>query len=53
MLGTEHHPGGTKENPSPFPETWTLYMDVPEVKVLNYLPPPSAGPPAERDRGGR
>jgi hypothetical protein len=45
VLGTEHHPGGTKENPSPFPEGWTLYMDVHEVKVLNYLPPPSDGPP--------
>jgi hypothetical protein len=34
VLGTEHHPGGTKENPSPFPETWTLYMDVHEVEAL-------------------
>jgi len=30
VLGTAHHPGGT----SPFPETWTLYMDVHEVEVL-------------------
>jgi hypothetical protein len=34
VLGTEHHPGGTKENPSPFPETWTLYMDVHEAEAL-------------------
>jgi hypothetical protein len=34
VLGTAHHPGGTKENPSPFPETWTLYMDVHEVEAL-------------------
>ncbi len=34
VLGTEHHPGGTKDNPSPFPETWTLYMDVHEVKKI-------------------
>lgn len=33
-LGTEHFPGGTKENPSPFPPSWTLYMDVHEVEVL-------------------
>src|SRR5688572_14054902 len=31
VLGTEHHPGGTKENPSPFPETWLVYMDVHEA----------------------
>lgn len=34
VLGTAHHPGGTKDNPSPFPETWTLYMDVHEVEAL-------------------
>ena len=34
VLGTSHHPGGTKENPSPFPETWVLYMDVHEVEAL-------------------
>ena len=34
VLGTAHHAGGTKENPSPFPETWTLYMDVHEVEAL-------------------
>ena len=34
VLGTSHHPGGTKENPSPFPETWTVYMDVHEAEAL-------------------
>ena len=34
ILGTVHHPGGTEENLSPFPETWTLYMDVHDVEVL-------------------
>jgi hypothetical protein len=34
VLGTSHHPGGTEENPSPFPETWVLYMDVHEVEAL-------------------
>ena len=34
VLGTSHHLGGTKENPSPFPETWVLYMDVHEVEAL-------------------
>jgi hypothetical protein len=34
VLGTAHHAGGTKENPSPFPETWTLYMDVHEVGAI-------------------
>jgi len=31
VLGTAHHAGGTK---SPFPEAWTLYMDVHEVEAL-------------------
>lgn len=34
VLGTSHHPGGTKENPSPFPAGWTVYMDVHEVEAL-------------------
>jgi len=34
VLGTAHHAGGTKENPSPFPETWTVYMDVHEAEAL-------------------
>jgi len=34
VFGTEHHAGGTKENPSPFPEAWTLYMDVHEAEAL-------------------
>ncbi len=45
VLGTEHHAGGTKENPSPFPEGWTLYMDVHEVEALKYdlRPKPQPG----------
>jgi hypothetical protein len=34
VLGTAHHAGGTKENLSPFPPAWTLYMDVHEVEPL-------------------
>ena len=34
VLGTAHHPGGTKDNPSPFPKGWTLYMDVHEVEAM-------------------
>jgi hypothetical protein len=34
VLGTAHHQGGTRDNPSPFSETWTLYMDVHEVEKL-------------------
>jgi hypothetical protein len=34
VLGTAHHAGGTKENPSPFGPTWELYMDVHEVETL-------------------
>lgn len=33
-LGTEHHTGGTKDNPSAFPEMWWLYMDVHEVEAV-------------------
>ena len=33
-LGTAHHPGGTKDNPSPFPPGWTVYMDVHAVEAL-------------------
>ena len=33
-LGTAYHHGGTKDNPSPFPATWTLVMDVHEVEAL-------------------
>ena len=46
VLGTAHHPGGTKENPSPFPAGWTVYMDVHEVEAMKYdlgaKPPPSS-----------
>jgi hypothetical protein len=34
VLGAQHHAGGTKDNPSPFPETWFVYMDVHEVEAL-------------------
>jgi hypothetical protein len=34
VLGTAHHPGGTNENPSPFSETWFLYMNVHKVEAL-------------------
>ena len=50
VLGTERHPGGNNENPSPFPEGWTLYMDVHEVKVLNHLPPGPPMPPKQKRR---
>ncbi|KAA5546942.1 hypothetical protein FYK55_00515 [Roseiconus nitratireducens] len=33
-LGTEHHSGGTRDNPSPFPVGWWVYMNVHEVEVL-------------------
>jgi hypothetical protein len=33
-LGTEHHRRGTQENPSPFGEGWTVFMDVHEVEAL-------------------
>jgi hypothetical protein len=48
VLGTEHHPGGTKENPSPFPKGWTLYMDVHEVEALKYDLDPRPQPGAKR-----
>ena len=34
ILGTEHHPGGTDENLSPFPKTWFVYLDVHEAQIL-------------------
>ncbi len=34
VLGTAYHAGGTKENLSPFPATWLMYMDVQEVEVV-------------------
>jgi hypothetical protein len=34
VLGTAYHSGGTRENLSPFPATWTLYMDVHEAEAL-------------------
>jgi hypothetical protein len=45
VLGTEYHPGGTGQNMSPFPQGWTLYMDVHEVEALKYdlAPKPQPG----------
>jgi hypothetical protein len=34
VLGTDHHAGGTKDNLSPFPAGWWVYMDVHEVTAL-------------------
>ena len=48
VLGTEHHSGGTKENPSPFPQGWTLYMDVHEVEALKYDLGPKPQPGSKR-----
>ncbi len=48
VLGTAHHPGGTKENPSPFPPGWTLYMDVHEVEALKYDLSPKPQPGSNR-----
>ena len=48
VLGTAHHPGGTKENPSPFPSGWTLYMDVHEVEALKYEIGPKPEPGSKR-----
>jgi len=44
-LGTKYHDGGTKDNPSPFPPGWTLYMDVHEVEPLkiDFSPKPEPG----------
>jgi hypothetical protein len=33
-LGTSYFAGGAEKNPSPFPQSWTLYMDVHEVEVI-------------------
>ena len=32
--GSKYHNGGTKENLSPFPAGWTIYMDVHEIETL-------------------
>ena len=48
VLGTEHHPGGTKENPSPFPEGWIVYMNVHEVDALKYDLGPKPQPGSKR-----
>jgi len=33
-LSTRFHAGSTKNNPSPFPQTWIIYMDVCKLKVM-------------------
>jgi hypothetical protein len=48
VLGTEHHSGGTKENPSPFPPGWMVYMDVHEVEALKYDLGPKPQPGLKR-----
>jgi hypothetical protein len=48
VLGTEYHDGGTKENPSPFPPGWTLYMDVHEVDPLKIDFSPKPQPESKR-----
>jgi hypothetical protein len=48
VLATEHHDGGTKENPSPFPPGWMVYMDVHEVEALKYDLGPKPQPGAKR-----
>ena len=48
VLGTEQHAGGTKANPSPFPQGWTLYMDVHEAEALKYDLGPKPQPGAKR-----
>ena len=34
-LGTSHHPGGTRDNPSPFPRSWTIYMEVEQAELVD------------------
>ena len=46
-LGTRFHTGGTDANPSPFPRTWIIYMDVKSVKVLAPPEPETRGSPAK------
>src|SRR6516162_1132036 len=48
VLGTKYHDGGTKENPSPFPPGWTLYMDVHEVEPLKIDVSPKPEPGSKR-----
>ena len=48
VLGTKYHDGGTKENPSPFPPGWTLYMDVQEVEPLKIDFSPKPQPELKR-----
>ncbi len=50
-LGTRFHSGGNEKNPSPFPSTWYIYMDVETVKVLRG-PEPKAAEPSGRGPPG-
>jgi hypothetical protein len=43
-LGTRLHSGGNEKNPSPFPRTWYIYMDVESVKVVRDPEPNRLGP---------
>jgi hypothetical protein len=33
-VGTRFHAGGNEQNPSPFPRTWYVFMEVEKVSVL-------------------
>ena len=46
-LDTFHHKGGSKDNPSPFPAAWVIYMDVEKVTVLS-PPKPTSKPLASQ-----
>jgi len=34
ILGADRHRGGSDENPSPWGESWMIYMDVHEAEVV-------------------
>src|SRR5262245_52686749 len=48
VLGTAYHDGGTKENMSPFPSCWVMYMDVHEAEALKFDVGPKPQPPSKR-----
>jgi hypothetical protein len=48
-LGTFHHAGGTKDNPSPFPAAWVMYMDVEKVTILSLPEPDQRQPEVPRN----
>jgi hypothetical protein len=45
-LHTRFHSGGTRENPSPFPKTWIIYVDVATMKVARKPQLPGPRPKA-------